>query len=142
VTIDIRNSGTTPAKHLEFHGSVFLDKFPLDDGTIVRSPIEPKGDRHSKLPLYPGEPNSVSLRAIFTLPPQVIADLTAADPKYAVYMFGEANYVDIFGIKRKTQFCRFMHHSDFAKMIDCARRGVPIDPVARWSAAHILNSFS
>ena len=43
ITIDIRNSGTTPAKNLEFSGSVFLETFPLEDNTIVRKPSEPVG---------------------------------------------------------------------------------------------------
>jgi hypothetical protein len=53
VTIDIRNSGATPAKNAETIGSVFVEKIPLDDNFIIRTSTEQSSARHSVLPLYP-----------------------------------------------------------------------------------------
>ncbi len=61
LAIDVKNGGNTPARNVEIHGSVFIDTFPLKDDMTVHSPIETSSGRHSRIPLYPGEPNSSSL---------------------------------------------------------------------------------
>jgi hypothetical protein len=142
IALEIKNTGATPAKNVEIHGSIFYDKSPLDDNFSFARPVELSGARHSKLPLYPNVPNTTTFTAAFTFSQQIINELMTPSPKHTIYLFGEVNYVDMFWFKRRTQFCYFMEPNDMVKLIRRVHAGGAIDPVYRWTAAHVMNRFT
>ncbi len=142
--MDIRNAGQTPAKVFVCNGVVFLAELPLSDNSKMQVPTEdPIIGRHSRATLYPGEPNNVDFVSIDMLTPEIILELKTPRPRAALYLSGAATYKDIFGFRRRTEFCQFIHPDDLVTLIEI-EEGLPhqLPFIVKFSAAHILNDFT
>jgi hypothetical protein len=96
-SITIVNAGQTPAHDVVFWANISIDDFPLKSAEIPRGPID-----LGKAPLGPGAPIETNPR--FTNP---VTDAQATALKAgtsAIYVKGQASYIDAFNEPRVTEF--------------------------------------
>jgi len=144
IALDIRNAGQTPARDFECHGSVFITVLPLADDVGMPPPIEnPLTGRHSKAAVYPNIPTNIEFDGPDFLTPEIIAELLKPSPEKAIYFAGQAHYRDIFGIKRTSQFCRYIDSEDVVALITLVQKGEEAKiPEVRFVTTHVLNDFT
>jgi hypothetical protein len=145
ILIDWRNSGQTPARHFETHGSVFVAQLPLPDNIDFEAggPTEPEDiGRHGKPAVYPGTVSKSDwpLTPGEEIGPVDIAQLRSGER--ALYAAGAAHYRDIFGRRRVTRVCRFIDPVCMAQFLDALDGNGAPPPMINWVVAHVLNDFT
>jgi hypothetical protein len=143
ITIEMKNVGQTPARKFECHGNAFVMKFPIDKNQKMPAPKEDPFGYHSVGTIYPKEFHSVEFDCMDLLEPGLVKELKRPKPNAAIYVAGGISYRDIFGFKRETKFCRFIHPEDTAWLIDLEQGAAKHDParIIRFTTASILNDF-
>jgi len=142
ITVELKNAGVTPARNCECFGVVFFQALPLpDDATWEAPPVEPDILRHSKRAIYPQGRYTVDCDAPDLLTAPIIGELRAG--RAAIYVAGEAHYRDIFGFKRRSEFCSYIDPPHAILLIDDKKgKSVKIPSKINFVSAHIMNRFT
>lgn len=142
VVMEWKNCGQTPAKSFENHGCVFLALLPLPDKIgFGGAPAEPETGKHSFSTIYPGLVFRSDYEFIDGALEDEVIEAIKSD-RLAFYVSGQAYYRDIFGFKRRTEFCQYVEPRDTRVLIDAEQRNLPLDFEVRFVPAHVLNNFT
>jgi hypothetical protein len=139
ITVAVRNAGQTPARDCESSGVVFIGSLPLDDNITMPEPAEAPGNvRHGKAGIYPQEELTIDCECIDTLNAEGIELLRTG--RAAIYVAGEARYMDMFHCKRRSEFCWFIDPAHTNLLIDDAQgRQVTLPTIINFTLAHVWN---
>ncbi|MFI5021145.1 MAG: hypothetical protein ACHQRJ_05770 [Alphaproteobacteria bacterium] len=144
VGVKWKNCGQTPAKRFEAHGVVWIAEFPMpDEMRFEKTGREPADiGRHSKPTIYPGEESLADYASLqIPLTTEILDSIIAK--KLAIYLAGEAFYRDVFGRRRKTQFCRYIAPEDAIQLIEAERKNTALENFeVKFVVAHMLNDFT
>jgi hypothetical protein len=98
----VTNHGLTLAHDLQARASIVLLQTPLTKGSKLPALIGDFGNPHS---VFPGDPVNVSDWSAQQVTTADIASIRSGAAVICIY--GEIKYVDVFGDKQWSQYCRF-----------------------------------
>lgn len=142
ISVTLENAGQTPARDCECTGTGFIAALPLDDNATMPDPTEAPGiGRHSKQAIYPHAVRSIDCPSIDILGPEYIKLIRAQ--KVAIYVAGEVRYKDVFGIKRRSEFCFYIDNPHALLLIAQEQgKNVTIPSEINFVSAHVWNRFT
>lgn len=97
VLIDVKNRGQTPASELLQWARIEIREFPLADRLPIHCLENPTRG------ILPPESKSLAFPT-FTRAPTTIEENAVRSNDTAVYVYGEVEYIDVFGDRHLTQF--------------------------------------
>ncbi|UTW53265.1 hypothetical protein KFF05_07920 [bacterium SCSIO 12827] len=104
VSVTLKNFGQTPAYDVRVWGVPGFQDFPLKGGLPTERPDET--DDIVAAPLAPTVPQTIPLIFKRTMNEETIRALKAGS--HAIFVVGQARYIDAFKVERETDFCLFI----------------------------------
>jgi hypothetical protein len=113
IEIHVTNAGLTPARGVHMRGSARKDIYPAEKPFVLSTdaPIKSRRD------VGPG--HSFNPKIGFNISEKQIREIEQG--KYAIWMFGDIKYRDVFGVDHSTSY-RFIYGGDYTKadrMMSC-----------------------
>ena len=100
-TLDVKNTGSTPAFNISTGGKIIVLPYPLPGALNM---VPQKGVPNSRTALFPGATNNIPLEGD-VITADDAKNLKGPEPKYRIYFLAHVEYDDIWGERHYTHFC-------------------------------------